>query len=51
MPEQGTVTGKLQLVSESGGTADSVNITSHFTVNPNNDVEFSFDFGTCEEPP
>ena len=47
---QGTFTGKLQIVSKGGGTADSVNVTAHFTVNPNNVVEFFFDFGTCLPP-
>jgi hypothetical protein len=44
---QETFTGKLQIVSPGGGTADSVNITFHQS--PNGVVK-AFDFGTCEEP-
>ena len=49
--EQFTFTGKLQIVSKTGGgTVDSVNITFHVTAQPNNFVLKEFDFGTCEEP-
>lgn len=44
---QGTDTIKLQIVGE-GGIADSVNLTFHFTAQPNNIVVKDFDFGTCE---
>ena len=45
---QMTFTGKLQIVSQGGGTADSVNVVSH--ISPNGDVN-DFDFGTCVLPP
>jgi len=45
---QTTFTGKLQIVSEGGGTADSVNVVFH--ISPNGDIT-SFDFGTCVLPP
>jgi hypothetical protein len=45
---QTTFTGKLQIVSQGGGTADSVNVVLHMS--PNGDVN-SFDFGTCVLPP
>ena len=41
---QTTFTGKLQIVSKGGGTADSVNVVFH--ISPNGDFN-SFDFGTC----
>lgn len=41
---QTTFTGKLQIVSKGGGTADSVNVVFH--ISPNGDVN-AFDFGTC----
>jgi hypothetical protein len=41
---QTTFTGKLQIVSAGGGTADSVNVVFH--ISPNGDIN-SFDFGTC----
>ncbi len=41
---QSTFTGKLQIVSAGGGTADSVNVVFHMS--PNGDIN-SFDFGTC----
>jgi hypothetical protein len=41
---QTTSTGKLQIVSKGGGTADSVNVVFH--ISPNGDIN-SFDFGTC----
>jgi hypothetical protein len=44
---QNTFTGKLQIVSPGGGTADSVNVTFHQS--PNGVVK-EFNFGTCEEP-
>ena len=44
---QNTFTGKLQIVSAGGGTADSVNVTFHQSPN---DVVKEFDFGTCQEP-
>jgi hypothetical protein len=43
-----TDTGKLQVVSQSSGTVDSVNVTFHVTLVNGNVKEF--DFGTCEEP-
>jgi hypothetical protein len=39
-----TDTVKLQIVSQGGGTVDSVNLVLHFS--PNGDVNL-FDFGTC----
>ena len=45
-----TFTGKLQIVSGGGGSADSVNVTFHVTAQPNNFVLKEFDFGTCAEP-
>lgn len=47
---QATFTGKLQIISKGGGTADNVNMTFHITAHPNNFVLNEFDFGTCEEP-
>jgi len=44
---QSTFTGKLQIVSQGGGTVDSVNVVFH--VSPNGDFN-AFDFGTCELP-
>jgi uncharacterized membrane protein YoaK (UPF0700 family) len=44
---QTTFTGKLQIVSQGGGTADSVNVVFH--ISPNGDIN-SFDFGTCLPP-
>jgi hypothetical protein len=44
---QTTFTGKLQIVSQGGGTADSVNVVFH--ISPNGDVN-DFDFGTCPPP-
>ncbi len=41
---QTTFTGKLQIVSQGGGTVDSVNVVFH--ISPNGDIN-SFDFGTC----
>jgi len=41
---QTTFTGKLQIVSQGAGTADSVNVVFH--ISPNGDIN-SFDFGTC----
>ena len=41
---QQTFTGKLQIVSQGGGTADSVNVVIHMS--PNGDIN-AFDFGTC----
>jgi hypothetical protein len=50
--QQGTTvftdTGKLQVISQSSGTVDSVNVTFHVT-DVNGQVT-AFDFGTCEEP-
>ena len=48
--EQVTATQKLQIVSEGGGTVDSVNVTFHITAQPNNIVVKDFDFGTCAVP-
>lgn len=48
--EQFTSTQKLQIVSEGGGTVDSVNLTFHVTAQPNNIVVKDFDFGTCAAP-
>lgn len=48
--EQFTSTQKLQIVSEGGGTVDSVNLTFHVTAQPNNIVVTDFDFGTCAAP-
>jgi hypothetical protein len=48
--EQFTDTEKLQIVSQGGGTVDSVNITFHVTAQPNNIVVKDFDFGTCAAP-
>jgi hypothetical protein len=42
---QGTSTDKFQIVSQGGGTVDSVNGVEHVSPNGN---EFSFSFGTCE---
>ncbi len=44
---QSTFTGKLQIVSQGGGTVDSVNVVFHMS--PNGDFN-AFDFGTCELP-
>ena len=44
---QTTVTAKFQIVSQGGGTADSVNLVLH--ISPNGDIN-SFDFGTCVPP-
>jgi hypothetical protein len=44
---QATFTGKFQVVSQGGGTVDSVNVVEHITFNGK---EFSFDFGTCVAP-
>ena len=41
---QSTFTGKLQIVSQGGGTADSVNVVFH--VSPNGNIN-EFNFGTC----
>ncbi len=41
---QTTFTGKLQIVSKGGGTADSVNVVFH--ISPNGNIN-DFDFGTC----
>jgi hypothetical protein len=41
---QATSTDKFQIVSQAGGTVDSVNAVEH--VSPNG-KEFLFDFGTC----
>jgi len=41
---QTTFTGKLQIVGQGGGTADSVNVVFH--ISPNGDIN-DFDFGTC----
>jgi len=41
---QTTFTGKLQIVSQGGGTADSVNVVLH--ISPNGNIN-EFDFGTC----
>jgi hypothetical protein len=48
--EQFTATQKLQIVSNGGGTIDSVNLTFHVTAQPNNFVVKDFDFGTCAPP-
>jgi hypothetical protein len=48
--EQFTDTEKLQIVSQGGGTVDSVNVTFHITAQPNNIVVKDFDFGTCAVP-
>ena len=42
---QATSTDKFQIVSQGGGTVDSVNAAEH--VSPNG-KEFFFDFGTCQ---
>ena len=42
---QVTSTDKLQIVSQGGGTVDSVNAVEH--ISPNG-KEFFFDFGTCQ---
>ena len=42
---QGTSTDKFQILSQGGGTVDSVNGVEH--ISPNG-KEFSFSFGTCE---
>jgi hypothetical protein len=44
---QSTFTGKFQIVSQGGGTVDSVNAVFH--VSPNENL-FEFDFGTCVAP-
>jgi hypothetical protein len=44
---QATFTGKLQIVSQGGGTVDSVNVVAH--ISPNG-KKFFLDFGTCEAP-
>ena len=44
---QATFTGKFQVVSQGGGTVDSVNVVEHITFNG---TEFTFDFGTCVAP-
>jgi hypothetical protein len=41
-------TAKLQVISQSSRTVDSVNVTFHVT-GVNGHVT-AFDFGTCEEP-
>jgi hypothetical protein len=41
---QATSTDKFQIISQSGGTVDSVNGVEH--ISPNG-TDFSFDFGTC----
>jgi len=49
--EQGTFTGKLQIVEKGTGTVDSVNLTFHINAvngEPTNVKEF--DFGSCAEP-
>jgi hypothetical protein len=48
--QQFTDTDKLQIVSQGGGTVDSVNVTFHITAQPNNIVVKDFDFGTCVLP-
>jgi hypothetical protein len=48
--EQFTDTEKLQIVSQGGGTVDSVNVTFHITAQPNNLVVKELDFGTCAPP-
>jgi hypothetical protein len=40
-------TGKFQVVSQGGGTVDSVNVVEHISFNGK---EFTFDFGTCVAP-
>jgi hypothetical protein len=47
---QFTDTDKLQIVSEGGGTVDSVNVTFHITAQPHTIVVKDFDFGTCAAP-
>jgi hypothetical protein len=42
---QATSTDKFQIVSQGGGTVDSINVVEH--ISPNG-KEFSFSFGTCE---
>ena len=42
---QGTSTDKFQILSQGGGTVDSINGVEH--ISPNG-KEFSFSFGTCE---
>jgi hypothetical protein len=44
---QATFTGKFQIVSQGGGTVDSVNVVFHASPNEN---LYSFDFGTCVAP-
>jgi hypothetical protein len=44
---QATFTGKFQVVSQGGGTVDSVNVVEHISFNGK---EFTFDFGTCVAP-
>lgn len=48
---QATLTAKLQIVGQGVGKADSVNLTAHITVQPNNIVVHEFDFGSCPELP
>jgi hypothetical protein len=48
--EQFTATQKLQIVSQGGGTVDSVNLTFHVTAQQNHVVVKDFDFGTCAAP-
>jgi hypothetical protein len=48
--QQFTDTDKLQIVSQGGGTVDSVNVTFHVTEQQNHVVVKDFDFGTCAEP-
>jgi hypothetical protein len=48
--EQFTATQKLKIVSERGGTVDSVNLTAHVTAQPNTLSSRIFDFGTCAPP-
>jgi hypothetical protein len=48
--QQFTDTDKLQIVSQGGGTVDSVNVTFHITEQQNHVVVKDFDFGTCAAP-
>jgi hypothetical protein len=48
---QGTATDHFQIVSVGGGTIDDVQVTSHITFRPpDNLVSKDFEFGTCSSP-
>lgn len=47
---QATLAATQQIIGQGGGKADSVRVSAHVTVQPNNVVEFWFDFGSCDLP-